>query len=511
MSPIHSRKLELDGKRVSLEAVRQVAERKVSVEVSTDGAFLERLAGSRAALEMAIARGEVVYGVATGFGDSCETSTRDAAQSELARNLFRYHHAGVGELLPREETRAVLVARAVSLARGYSAVRTELLERLCTLLNEDVLPAIPSLGSVGASGDLTPLAYVAAALSGEGELHSERGPVSSEEFWNKMGRERLLLTPRESLAVMNGTSVMTALAALAVLRAERLIRLASALTAFAWEALQGAPGAFTELITGAKPHVGSERVAEWLRKDLEGAASDRPADARLQDRYSIRCAPQVLGASLDVVSDARRYVEIELNSASDNPIIDPVTQTIAHGGNFYGGHVCHAMDSVKVQLANVADLLDRQLLLLCSPVTNRELPANLSGAEGAGASAHHGFKALQITTSALAAEAAKQSIPMSIFSRSTENHNQDKVSMGTIAARDALRILDLTENVALIHMLALAQAADLRGLERFSSSARRIWSEVRALSPKLVEDRPLDRDTARLLGAYRRHDLLQHL
>jgi histidine ammonia-lyase len=511
MTPDHSRQLELDGKDISLEDVGRVAERKLSTKVSTDGAFLERLAESRRVLEEALARGEVVYGVATGFGDSCETSTRDALDHDLARNLFRYHHAGVGELLPRAETRAVLFARAVSLARGYSAVRTELLERLCALLNEDMLPAIPSLGSVGASGDLTPLAYVAAALSGEGELYSQRGPLPAETFWARLGPGRLLLTPRESLAVMNGTSVMTALAALAVLRAERLVRIASALTAFAWEALEGAPGAFTEVITEAKPHVGSKRVAEWIRADLEGTRVQRPANARIQDRYSIRCAPQVLGASLDVATDARRYVEIELNSASDNPIIDPVTKTIAHGGNFYGGHICHAMDSVKVQLANVADLLDRQLLLLCNPMTSRKLPANLSGAEGPGASAHHGFKALQITTSALAAEAAKQSIPMSIFSRSTENHNQDKVSMGTIAARDALRILDLTENLALIHALALAQAADLRGPERFSASAERIRSEIRAISLKLVHDRPLDQDIAALLASYRKRELFSHL
>lgn len=229
----------------------------------------------------------------------------------------------------------------------------------------------------------------------------------------------------------------------------------------------------------------------------------RDAGARIQDRYSIRCTPQILGVLADVLADARRYVETELNAASDNPIIDPTTGRVAHGGNFYGGHVCHAMDSVKVQIANVADLLDRQLLLLCNPVTNAGLPSNLIGVDGPEASAHHGFKALQITTSALAAEAAKQSIPMSIFSRSTENHNQDKVSMGTIAARDALRILDLTEASAMIHALALAQAADLRGTAALSRSAQRLWSQVRALSPRLTEDRALDRDVEALLAAYR--------
>lgn len=494
---------ELSGQDLGLDSVLDVARETRTVTLSKESFFQDRLTASRAALDELIARGGHVYGVTTGFGDSCETSTADATRRDLARNLYRYHHAGVGEPFSREETRAVLFCRLVSLARGYSAVRTEVLERICRLLGEDALPQIPALGSVGASGDLTPLAYVAAAIAGDGPLISKGGLEDAAEFWRRVGLGPFELMPRESLAIMNGTSVMTGLAALAVLRGERLLRFSAKLSAFAWEALQGADGAFSETIINAKPHAGSIMVARFLREDLEGASMSRDAGARIQDRYSIRCTPQILGVLADVLADARRYVETELNAASDNPIIDPTTGRVAHGGNFYGGHVCHAMDSVKVQIANVADLLDRQLLLLCNPVTNAGLPSNLIGVDGPEASAHHGFKALQITTSALAAEAAKQSIPMSIFSRSTENHNQDKVSMGTIAARDALRILDLTEASAMIHALALAQAADLRGTAALSRSAQRLWSQVRALSPRLTEDRALDRDVEALLAAYR--------
>lgn len=503
MVPTRPAPLELDGSNLSLDPLFAVAHRKRSVVLSNAPIFLERLAASRAALEELTARGEPIYGVTTGFGDSCETSTVGVASRDLARNLYLYHHAGVGEPLSREETRAVLLCRLISLARGHSAVRTELLERLCCLLEEDALPLIPALGSVGASGDLTPLAYVAAALVGEGTLTSHTGHEDAIDFWTRMGFGQLELSPRETLAMMNGTSVMTGLAVLAVVRGERLLRLATKLTAFAWETLRGADGAFSSTIVDAKPHEGSLEIARVLREDLEGACQARTSGSRIQDRYSIRCAPQILGVVADVLKDARRYVEIELNSASDNPIIDPSSRVVAHGGNFYGGHVCHAMDSLKIQIANVADMIDRQLLLLCNPATNNGLPPNLIGVKGADAALHHGFKALQITTSALAAEAAKQSIPMSIFSRSTENHNQDKVSMGTIAARDAQRILDLTETSAMIHALALSQAKDLRGTGDFSPSATRLSERVRTISKTLTVDRALDRDVAELLGSYR--------
>ena len=235
---------------------------------------------------------------------------------------------------------------------------------------------------------------------------------------------------------MNGTSVMTALGCLAFERALRLARWASALTAIACDAMRGNPAHFDARIFALKPHPGTQRAAAWIRADLArpGGASREPV--RLQDRYSLRCAPHVIGVLLDALDFSRALLEIELNGVNDNPLVDPDTGDVLHGGNFYGGHVCFAIDGLKTAVANVADLLDRQLCLLCEPATSGGLPANLVAAAGPASVAHHGFKAMQITASALTAEALKLTMPASAFSRSTESHNQDKVSMGTIAARE---------------------------------------------------------------------------
>jgi histidine ammonia-lyase len=379
------------------------------------------------------------------------------------------------------------------------------LERLCELTSRRILPRIPEEGSVGASGDLTPLSYVAALLVGEREALVGGEVVEAAEALRDAGLEPLSLEPKESLALMNGTSVMTALACLAIERAERLARLSCALTAITSQAVAGNPRHFDAKIFALKPHPGTERAAAWIREDL-GPESDTPP-ARLQDVYSLRCAPHVIGVLLDVLPSVIRMVEVELNGANDNPLIDPETGDLLHGGNFYGGHVCSAMDTLKTQVASIADLLDRQLALLCNSTTNHGLPINLVGAPEAIRSAHHGFKAMQITTSALAAEAAKLTMPASVFSRSTENHNQDKVSMGTIAARDCAKILDLAETVAAIATLACAQAVDLRERRGCHGRALDLHSAVRRHVPMVVEDREMRPDIDQILSEIRADQL----
>lgn len=470
---------------------------RLSISASTH----TRLSGSAEKLQKLIEQGFDVYGVTTGFGDSCETNVAENERLALARNLVRFHGCGVGRPFTREEGRAILIARVATLVRGHSAVRPNVVEGILNLLNHDVTPVIPSQGSVGASGDLTPLSYVAAVLSGERDVWYRGERVAARIALEAAQLEPLLLQPKESLAIMNGTSAMTGLAVLAFKKAERLARWAATLTAATSDAVCGRPEHFSDRIFELKPHPGQRQVASWVREQLH---ADRIGNPRIQDRYSIRCAPHVIGVLVDHLPYIQQTIETELNGVNDNPIFDFESDdfshhSVYHGGNFYGGHICQVMDTLKTCVANVADLMDRQLLLCCHPGTNNGLPANLVGAPSA--NAHHGFKAMQITTSALVAEACKLTMPASVFSRSTENHNQDKVSMGTIAARDCLSILEMTEQVAAIHSLAMVQAADLRGLDQCGPGLFALHRSIRKVVPFNDEDRAMEHDIAWVLRA----------
>ncbi len=491
--------LRVGSRPVTIEQLVAAARGELPVELEGDAKFRERLEAGRRALEQALAEGRPVYGVTTGVGASVGTQVPPEARSEMALNLLRFHGCGTGRRLDAEAAAGVVVARLISLARGYSGVRPLLLDRLALLLERRILPAIPEEGSVGASGDLTPLSYLAALLVGEREALVGDAVLPAGEALAAAGLEPLVLEPKESLALMNGTSVMTALACFAHERAGRLARLASAVSALASHAVAGNPAHFAAEIFELKPHRGTRRAGAWIREDLAGAPSREPA--RLQDRYSLRCAPHVIGVLLDALDFAREWLEIEINGVDDNPIVDPESGDVHHGGNFYGGHVAFAMDGLKAAVASVADLLDRQLLLLCAPETSGGLPANLI--RGA---AHHGMKAMQISASALAAEALRLTLPAASFSRSTESHNQDKVSMGTLAARDALRVVELAETVAAIGLLAAAQGAELRGAltPRLAALVAALRREV----PRLEADRRQDLDIARVLELHRRGALL---
>jgi histidine ammonia-lyase len=495
------------GKPLTLEQICDVAQGRALGRLNAAPDYRARLEASRASLERQLASGRVIYGVTTGVGESCETAVPPDLTDALSTNLFRFHGCGTGAPLSEEETAAVVAARIASLAGGHSGVRPLIIERLVTLLQKRILPRIPAEGSVGASGDLTPLSYIAAVLAGEREVTFAGEVMPAARALERCGLDALTLRPKEALALMNGTSMMTGLACLAFRRAEKLARLGAALSAVASEVMRGNPSHFDERLFIVKPHPGSATCAAWMRADLEYGRGTAAAGARVQDRYSIRCAPHVIGVLLDALAMFRPILETELNSVNDNPIIDAERDEVLHGGNFYGGHVAFAMDGLKTAVANVADLLDRQLALLCNPATNHGLPANLVAVAGASGAAHHGFKAMQITASALTAEALKLTMPASVFSRSTESHNQDKVSMGSIAARDCHRVLELTETVAIVELLALVQAVDLRGVAGAKRRSRELHAAVRALAPRNDGDRRMDVDIAAVLALFRRGDL----
>ena len=480
--------------QLTIEQVVALAQRSARAQLQGDAAYREKIAKGARFLDTLLDKEGVIYGVTTGYGDSCVVAVPLHQVEALPRHLFTFHGCGLGKLLDEASTRAVLAARLQSLCHGVSGVRVELLERLQAFLEFDVLPLIPEEGSVGASGDLTPLSYVAATLSGEREVMYQGQRRSSADVHKELGWTPLTLRPKEALALMNGTAVMTALACLAYSRAEYLLQLATRITALNVVALEGNPEHFDERLFAAKPHPGQTQVATWLRQDLAVAAPLPPLH-RLQDRYSLRCAPHVLGVLADSLGLLRQFIEIELNSANDNPLFDAETERTLHGGHFYGGHIAFAMDSLKNLVGNVADLLDRQLALLVDTRYNHGLPSNLSGAPAETAMINHGFKAVQIGTSAWTAEALKNTMPASVFSRSTECHNQDKVSMGTIAARDALRSLELTEQVAAATLLAANQGVWLReraGKHDIPSPLAAMREQLAADFPPVIEDRALE-------------------
>ncbi|MBP3985370.1 aromatic amino acid lyase [Pseudoxanthomonas helianthi] len=492
-----------------IEDVVALARRERTAALSDNAAFRARIARGADFLDRLLAEDGVIYGVTTGYGDSCTVNIPPDLVAELPHHLFAYHGVGMGRFLDAAETRAVLAARLASLAHGMSGVSLPLLEGLTALLQHDVLPLIPAEGSVGASGDLTPLSYVAAVLCGEREVmyRGERRPA--KDVLAEIGLAPLKLRPKEGLAIMNGTAVMTALACLAFERADYLSRLATRLTAYNVLASAGNAHHYDEVLFAAKPHPGQTRVAARLRADLH---SDRPPrnEQRLQDRYSLRCAPHVIGVLEDALPFLRQLIETELNSANDNPLIDPEGEQILHGGHFYGGHIAFAMDALKNTVANLADLMDRQLALLVDARYNHGLPANLSASQGPRAAINHGLKALQISVSAWTAEALKQTMPASVFSRSTECHNQDKVSMGTIAARDCLRVIELTEQVAAAMLVAARQGVELRQHiapeASLSGAPATMLDDLRARIALVEEDRALDGELHALLAGIRNRD-----
>ena len=489
------RAVRVDDRDVSPEIVIGVALRGERVELSSRRTWRSRVRRSRLALERALRAGERVYGVSTGVGNSSSRPIAPREQISYARSIMEQHGCGTGEPLSEAEGRAVVFARLVSLSKGYSAVRFSLLEAMRDLLNRDVIPAIPRLGSVGASGDLTPLSYVAAVMNGGREAWHRGKIVPARRALRAAGLAPFVFAPKETLAIMNGTSVGTALGLLAIERLERIVGMAERASALAAEVLYGRSQAFDPRVHARKPHPGQITSARNIRSALRGSRLLDPPHIEgrpVQDRYSIRCSPQVLGAARDALAWARHVLGVELNSVNDNPLVDPDDGSVLFGGNFYGGHVALAMDLIKITAASTADLVDRQFALLVESPHNMGLPETLVPGGGCG------VKGLQVTCSALTALAVQRSAPDSTLSRSTECANQDKVSMGMNAALNASEVVGLLSRVLGTELIALSNAARLRNESRLSTEAHRLLRSVRALSPLLDADRPLDEDLARI-------------
>jgi histidine ammonia-lyase/phenylalanine ammonia-lyase len=504
--------LAIDGRCLRPAQVVSVARgtRRTAVSLSPDSE--RRMRESDRLKHTLIDAGVPVYGVTSGFGDSNTRQISGKKTRALQANLIAFLSCGVGPESTSDVVRATMLVRANCLARGYSGIRPEVVHLLLDCLNSDIIPVIPERGSVGASGDLVPLSYIAAMLTGQGTVLHHGVAKGAGVALAQAGLRPVELAAKEGLALVNGTSFMSGFAVLGLHDATELMFAADVCTALASQVLLGNPDHFAEFLFEQKPHDGVVASAQRIRNLLEygkyqggGSYTDvmlddigfRELDEPIQDRYSIRCAPHVVGTLGDTIAWAEKWLAVEINSSNDNPLFDVDGKAVHNGGNFYGGHVGQAMDSLKIAVASVGDLLERQLQLIVDEKFNNGLTPNLIPhvkPDSWEAGLFHGFKGMQLAASSLAAEALKWTMPATSFSRSTEAHNQDKVSMGTIAARDARSVVELVQRIAAIHLLALCQAADLRGLDKLSKPTTAAHDAVREVSRFVEADRPLHAD-----------------
>lgn len=517
----------LDGESLALSQLEAVARHGAKVELSPDGAIRDRIASSRALNEELVSRGMPIYGVTTGIGSSVDRHVGGDRVTKLQANLITYMGCGLGDYLPVEECRAMLLARVNCFAKGYSGVRLALIERLTELLNRDIIPCVPLRGSLGASGDLIPSSYLGAVVMGRREVYHQGVVRPTEAVYREVGLRPLPLESKEGLAILNGTAFMTGVGALAALDAERLGIVADACTALAIEVLLGITGPFAPFLHTVKPHPGLAASAARIARLLGGShlARDyyevvealgtmkegvRRVDVKIQDKYSLRCAPHCIGALYDMIRWIRETLEVELNSSNDNPLYDLDAEVVRSGGNFSGYHIGMAMDTLKTAVASVGDNLDRQLALVIDETYNNGLGmacVHPLPPEHPEAGTRHGVKSLQLLISAVTAEALNACVPMTVFSRSTGTHNQDKVSMGAIAARQAREVVGLVQEVAAIHLIVLCQAADRRDAAKLAPATRRVYEAVRSVSPYVEEDRELREDIQRVVGLIRSGEL----
>ena len=504
------------GEDLTIENVWDVAFNNEEINLPEDKEFWDTLSASRKFLEDYIATGVPTYGVTTDFGDSCHNQISVEKAGELQRDICTYHGIGLGPKFDHETGRAVVLARLNGNVKGgHSAIRPELAKMMVTMLNKDIIPVIPQLGSVGASGDLTPLSYLAAAIMGERDVYYKGKIVPALEAFNAEGIKPLPIEAKEGLALMNGTSVMTAVASIAWKKAERLAKISDFLTAVTSEITKGKDTPFVAKVSEIKNHKGqcesaayvydiikdSKRVfryEDFLKTQIEKLDGKGfiAQQNKIQDRYSIRCAPQINGVYRDTLRFARDLITEELNSANDNPLVDIEAGRLYNTGNFYGGHICAACDYMRTALANISDLSDKQAEVIIDGKFNG-LTENLipyTPADHPRAGLRLGFKAAQITISAIRGEVMSYCFPISLTSQPTEALNQDKVSMGTISARKFNEQIELVYLQFATHLLAAMQAVDLAGKDDFAPFTKKVHSEVRRMSAFVEDDRALDKE-----------------
>ncbi len=493
--------MQLNGQALTLPEIAAVALGDATVEVSPSAR--PRLLASRKVIEDIIARDAVVYGVTTGFGKLSDVCVPHGELRELQLNLVRSHACGIGPPLSEAEARAMMLLRANVLALGLSGIRPGIIEMLCEMLNRRLYPVVPEKGSVGASGDLAPLAHLALSLIGEGEAFFQGERMESREALRRAGLEPQHLEAKEGLALLNGTQAMHAVGGLAVFRAKRLSRLADVSGAMSLEALKGTPAAFDLRLQDARPHPGQKAVAKHLLSLLEGSEirqSHLKNDPRVQDAYSLRCMPQVHGAVRGALSHCEGVLIVESGSATDNPLVFAESGDVISGGNFHGAPLALAFDYVAIAVTDLISISERRIERLVNPDMNEGLPAFLARHPGT----QSGFMIAHVAAAALLNEAKVLAHPASIDNVPTSGGKEDHVSMGMTSALKLRSIVDLAENLLAIELLAGGEALEHRRPLKAGAGVERAFAVLRKIAPPLTQDRSLSGDIARVAAAVRR-------
>ena len=505
--------LQINGNDLSLEDLRQVAYERRPVELA--GSAREKVVAAREVVEKLLRENRVAYAINTGVGKLSDVHIEPAQNRQLQVNLIRSHSVGVGEPLSQQETRAMMLLRANSLAKGFSGVRPEVIALICAMLNKGVHPVVPSQGSVGASGDLAPLAHLALAMIGEGQVWTEnaaqeKARTSSAEALQRAGIKPLVPEAKEAISLINGTQAMLAVGALSLLGAETLAATADVLGAMSLDALHGTDVAFDARIHDARPHAGQTQVAANLRRLLQGSEirESHKDCGRVQDAYSLRCIPQVHGAVRDTLAFCRRTFEIEMNSAVDNPLVFVKSHgegDIISGGNFHGQPLAFALDYLAIALSALAGISERRIERLVNPALNEGLPPFLAPDAGI----NSGFMMPQVTAAALASENKGLAHPASVDSITTSGNKEDYVSMGMTAAIKLKRVIANTTNVLAIEACAAAQALDFLAPLKSSLALQKAHAAIRKVSPKIEHDRVFADDFAKLAELVRSSGIIE--
>jgi histidine ammonia-lyase len=495
--------MELNGQALALSDVAAVALHGEAVEVSS--LAKPRVLASRKVVEEIIARDAVVYGVTTGFGKLSDVRIPREALSDLQLNLVRSHACGIGEPLSEAEVRAMMLLRANVLALGFSGIRLEIIQILGDMLNRRVHPVVPEKGSVGASGDLAPLAHLALTIIGEGEAFHDGQRMESGEALRRAKLKPAHLEAKEGLALLNGTQAMHAVGGLALLRAKRLSRVADVSGAMSLEALKGTPAAFDARLQDARPHAGQRATAKHLLTLLEGSEirqSHLKDDPRVQDAYSLRCMPQVHGAARGALSHCEDVLLVESASATDNPLVFAESGDVISGGNFHGAPLALAFDYAAIAIVDLMSMAERRTDRLVNPDKSEGLPAFLARQPGL----ESGFMTAHVAAASLVNEARVLAHPASVDNITTSGGKEDHVSMGMTSALKLRSIVGLAENLVAIELLAAAEGLEHRRPLKSGTGVERAFATVRKLARPLTQDRPLANDIARVAEAIRRGD-----